>query len=267
MPVVPLRQTSRSFLSTGMQRQLPPLRLCYSQLTLRLPVYRHLKSVNACSFAPDQKTDRYVMHQLLDHIASLRSSAKWFFLSTLVGIVAGCGGIAFQVTEQIVFRFASQGVAGFSPLEAEGERRLFTDPEVPLSPIGLLLVLTAGGLAAGLLVQVLAPEAEGHGTDAAIEAYHQKRGYIRPIVPIVKLLASAITIGTAGSGGREGPIAQIGAGFGSSLGTWLKLSVRDRRILLAAGMGAGIGAIFARRWQVLCSLPKFSIATPIWKPK
>jgi CIC family chloride channel protein len=185
-----------------------------------------------------------VIRQLLDQIAPLQSSAKWFFLSTLVGIVAGCGGIAFQVTEQLVFRFASQGVAGFSPMEADGERRLFTDPDISLSPIGLLLVLAAGGLAAGLLVQIFAPEAEGHGTDAAIEAYHQKRGYIRPIVPLVKLVASAITIGTAGSGGREGPIAQIGAGFGSSLGTWLKLSVRDRRILLAAGMGAGIGAIF-----------------------
>ena len=161
-----------------------------------------------------------------------------------MGIVAGCGGIAFQVTEQIIFRFASQGIAGFSPREAEGERRLFADPDVPLSPVRLLLVLATGGLAAGLLVQTFAPEAEGHGTDAAIEAYHQKRGYIRPVVPIIKLLASAITIGTAGSGGREGPIAQIGAGFGSSLGTWLKLSVRDRRILLAAGMGAGIGAIF-----------------------
>lgn len=185
-----------------------------------------------------------LLRYLLEHVSSWRSSAKWFLLSAIVGVIAAAGGVAFQVTEQVVFRFASQGVAGFSPKEAAGEFRLFAAPPTTLSPVRLLVVLTLGGLAAGILVQSFAPEAEGHGTDAAIEAYHQKRGYIRPIVPIIKLLASAITIGTGGSGGREGPIAQIGAGFGSFLGTRLKLSARDRRILLAAGMGAGIGAIF-----------------------
>ena len=173
-----------------------------------------------------------------------RSTGKWLLLSALIGIVAGCGGIAFQIAEQSVFHFGSQQFAGFSPSEAAGERHLFATPEVPFSPIKLLLVLSLGGLGAGLLVQTFAPEAEGHGTDAAIEAFHHKRGFIRPIVPFIKLLASAITIGSGGSGGREGPIAQIGAGFGSFLATWLKLPVRDRRILLAAGMGAGIGAIF-----------------------
>lgn len=185
-----------------------------------------------------------VFNLVVDYVVSLRSSGKWFLLSTLVGIVAGCGGIVFQVSEQAIFRAASQGIAGFSPKEAAGEQRLFTDPGQSFSPLIMLLVLGAGGLAAGLLVQTFAPEAEGHGTDAAIEAYHQKRGYIRPIVPLIKLLASVITLGTGGSGGREGPIAQIGAGFGSALGTWLKLPARDRRILMAAGMGAGIGAIF-----------------------
>jgi len=181
---------------------------------------------------------------LLDYLVSFQSSGKWLLLATLVGIVAGLGGIAFQVTEQAVFRASSQGIAGFSPQEAVGEHRLFADPKVAFSPVKLLIVLAVGGLAAGILVQTFASEAEGHGTDAAIEAYHQKRGYIRPVVPFIKLIASAITIGTGGSGGREGPIAQIGSGFGSLLGTRLKLSVRDRRILLAAGMGAGIGAIF-----------------------
>lgn len=185
-----------------------------------------------------------LLQYLFAQSGEFHSSGKWFLLATLVGIVAGCGGIAFQVAEQTVFRFTSQGIAGFSPQEAAGEVRLFATPDVPLSPVKLLLVLAVGGLATGLIVQSLAPEAEGHGTDAAIDAYHHKRGLIRPIVPLVKLIASAITIGTGGSGGREGPIAQIGAGFGSLLGVWLKLPVRDRRILLAAGMGAGIGAVF-----------------------
>jgi len=101
-----------------------------------------------------------------------------------------------------------------------------------------------GGLLSGFLVFKFAPEAEGHGTDAAIEAIHHKNGYIRWHVPIIKTIASALTIGTGGSGGREGPIAQIGAGFGSFLGRILHLTDREKRILAAAGMGAGIGAIF-----------------------
>jgi len=149
-----------------------------------------------------------------DWIDHLHTTGKWILLSALVGIVAGCGGIAFQVVDQAVFHFALEGVAGYSPAEAAGEHHLFATQQVQFSPWKLLLVLGAGGLASGWLVYTFAPEAEGHGTDAAIEAFHFKRGYIRPVVPIVKLFASAITIGTGGSGGREGPIAQIGAGFG-----------------------------------------------------
>ena len=77
-----------------------------------------------------------------------------------------------------------------------------------------------------------------------IDAFHQRGGYIRKRVPLVKILASAITIGSGGSAGKEGPIAQIGAGFGSFLATVLKLKPRDRRILVLAGAAGGIGAIF-----------------------
>jgi CIC family chloride channel protein len=107
-----------------------------------------------------------------------------------------------------------------------------------------LLIPTLGGLVSGFIVFTLAPEAEGHGTDAAIAAYHHKQGFIRPIIPLVKIVASAITLGTGGSGGREGPIAQTGAGFGSTVGNLLRLRPAERRILMAAGMGAGVAAIF-----------------------
>ena len=140
--------------------------------------------------------------------------------------------------------YALGDVAGYVPAETAGERSLFTGTTSPFRPWLIVGVMIAGGAASGFLVYTFAPEAEGHGTDAAIDAYHNKRGYIRPQVPIIKTLASAITLGTGGSGGREGPIAQIGAGFGSFLATRLKLPARDRRIMLAAGMGAGIGAIF-----------------------
>ncbi|MGQ9782055.1 MAG: chloride channel protein [Nitrososphaeria archaeon] len=96
----------------------------------------------------------------------------------------------------------------------------------------------------GLLVYSRAPEAEGHGTDAVIESFHKKKGYIRGRVPIIKTIASVFTIGSGGSAGREGPIAQMGAGFGSWLASALNLSDHDRRIMLMSGAAAGIGSIF-----------------------
>ena len=128
--------------------------------------------------------------------------------------------------------------------EPAGEYILFAAPSTAFSPWWILAVITIGGLVSGLIVYTFAPEAEGHGTDAVIESFHYKEGRMRARIPLVKLVASAITIGTGGSAGREGPIAQIGAGFGSLLGDWLKLSATERRLLLVAGMGAGIGAIF-----------------------
>lgn len=118
--------------------------------------------------------------------------------------------------------------------------------DIVSDPIPWLLILipTIGGVISGWIVFTFAPEAEGHGTDGAIAAYHHRQGYIRPRVPIIKIIASAITIGTGGSGGREGPIAQIGAGFGSLLSRILNMRPAERRILLAAGVGAGVAAIF-----------------------
>jgi CIC family chloride channel protein len=95
-----------------------------------------------------------------------------------------------------------------------------------------------------LIVFNLAPEAEGHGTDALIDSFHRKKGIVRRRVPFVKTIASAITIGSGGSAGKEGPIAQIGSGFGSFLASLLRLSDSERRILLLAGAAGGIGAIF-----------------------
>ncbi|MBM82564.1 MAG: chloride channel protein [Planctomycetaceae bacterium] len=173
-----------------------------------------------------------------------RSTGKWFVLSSLVGVVAGVGAVLFQVLGQFVVFIALFTVSGFAPAEADGELSLFhvTSSEISLGLVTLVMGL--GGLASGWLVWRFAPEAGGHGTDAAIDSFHNKRGVIRSRVPIVKTIASAITLGTGGSAGREGPIAQIGAGFGSYLASRLNLSDRDRRIMLTAGMGAGVGAIF-----------------------
>jgi CIC family chloride channel protein len=135
-------------------------------------------------------------------------------------------------------------MAGYHPPHPAGEAPIFSPTTTAFSRWMLLIVPALGGILSGWIVYTFAPEAEGHGTDAAIDAYHNKGGYIRGRIPIIKTIASALTISSGGSGGREGPIAQIGAGFGSFLATKMKLSERERRIMLAAGMGAGVGAIF-----------------------
>jgi CIC family chloride channel protein len=175
---------------------------------------------------------------------NLRNVWRWFLYGSLIGVVAGFGAIVFNLLCQTGLHFFLDGMAGFQPTEPPGELPSWPATGTPLRPWMLPLVPALGGLLAGLLVYWLAPEAEGHGTDAAIDAFHRKRGNIRGRIPFVKTIASALTIGSGGSGGREGPIAQIGAGFGSFLAQRLKLSEKDRRILLAAGVGAGVGSIF-----------------------
>jgi chloride channel protein, CIC family len=167
-----------------------------------------------------------------------------FLLCALVGVIAGLGAAGFHYILQLAKHVFLDGLAGYRPAGPLGETPLFQETLRPFSRWILFILPAAGGLVSGLIVYLLAPEAEGHGTDAAIQAYHHRDGYIRTRVPLVKTIASAITMGTGGSAGREGPIAQIGAGLGSAIAGWLGLSMRQRRILMAAGLGAGIGAIF-----------------------
>jgi len=177
----------------------------------------------------------------------VRYFGRWLFYASVVGVVAGLGAALFHFLLKVVTDKALVEIVGYHfPLPAgEGGGSVSDFITFYVKHRWLFLVVpTAGGLLSGLLVFLFAPEAAGHGTDAVIEAFHYKGGFIRPVVPVIKTLASAITIGTGGSAGREGPIAQIGAGFASLMGRWLKLSPRDRRILIMCGAGAGIGAIF-----------------------
>lgn len=174
----------------------------------------------------------------------LQPQARVMGLSLVVGVIAGVGAVVFFAACQVIFHYTLDYLAGYHPPSPQNEPPLLGDTDHPFVWWLLFLIPTAGGILSGFLVYTLAPEAEGHGTDAAIAAYHYHQGRIRPLVPIVKIMASALTLGTGGSGGREGPIAQIGAGFGSFLGGVLRLRAAERRVLMAAGMGAGVGAIF-----------------------
>ncbi len=171
-------------------------------------------------------------------------TGKWIFYFILIGIIAGLGSVAFHYFCQLGIHYFMDFAAGYRPPAPAGEHHLLLPTDVPFNRWILLFLPAFGGILSGFIVYTFAPEAEGHGTDAAIDAYHRRGGFIRSRVPFVKTIASAITLTTGGSGGREGPIAQIGAGFGSFLATRLKLSDRERRIMMAAGIGAGVGSIF-----------------------
>lgn len=150
---------------------------------------------------------------------SPRSLLKWLFISTSIGLVAGFGALAFSLSIQFTTPILLGGLVGYLPPDPTGEGKMGVMSLCAVARPWLLpLVTTLGGLVSGIIVFTLAPEAEGHGTDAAIAAFHQGKP-IRARIPLVKLVASAITSGSGGSGGREGPAAQISAGFGSLLGT------------------------------------------------
>ena len=168
--------------------------------------------------------------------------AKWVVVGVLIGTIAGVGAVAFYIGIQMVNNLMLGGITGFYPPNPAGEAAALVSghPDFLLIPVSTVI----GGLIAGFLVYRFAPEAEGHGTDEAIAAFHRKDGKIRRRIPLVKALASAFTIGSGGSGGREGPTAQIAAGFGSFVAEFLRLPVKDRRIAVAVGIGAGIGSIF-----------------------
>ncbi|MEM0925516.1 MAG: chloride channel protein, partial [Planctomycetota bacterium] len=179
----------------------------------------------------------------------LSPAGKWAGLAVFVGLFVGFACITLEYLTQTVGAIALAWIAGFRLSGADAEHRLFAASASEtlaegFSPVALLLVIVGGGLVSGWLVYRFAPETAGAGTDAAVESFHHRKGVMPKRVIWIKTLASAVTLGTGGSGGREGPIVQIGAAVGATLSDRLKLSSRDRRILLVAGMGAGVGAMF-----------------------
>lgn len=138
----------------------------------------------------------------------------------------------------------------------------------PPSPFGawIILVPVIGGVVVVYLVKNFAPEAKGHGVPEVMDAIYYNRGKIRPIVVVIKSLASALSIGTGASVGREGPIVQIGSGIGSFLGQRLHLREWQVITLVAAGAGGGIAATFntplgAVMFAVELMLPEISART------
>ena len=163
--------------------------------------------------------------------------ARLSLLALIVGTVTGLGAVFFRALIALIHNLAFLGKFSFVY-----EANLFTPP----SPWGAWIILmpVLGGLVVTFLVTNFAPEARGHGVPEVMDAIYYREGIIRPIVAAVKSLASAISIATGAAVGREGPIIQIGASIGSTLGQIIHLAPWQRITLVAAGAGAGIAATF-----------------------
>lgn len=162
--------------------------------------------------------------------------------ATLVGVVAGIVGAAFTYSIQTVSDLVLEEWAGARLLHATSEP-LLREPAHPDVPWLILVIPAAGALLAGLITR-WAPDARGGGADRAIATYHHHGARVAPLLLPAKFLASLLTLGSGGAGGREGPSMQIGAAVGSAVSRWLPTSERERRLLYVAGIGAGMSAVF-----------------------
>jgi H+/Cl- antiporter ClcA len=147
------------------------------------------------------------------------SVVKWFLLASVIGVLVGGSTALFLWC----LRWSTEGISGIPYHHV-------------LLPLGLFL--------SAMIVQYLAPDAKGHGTEKVIEAIHQHAGVIKPLVVPVKLLATVVTLATGGSAGKEGPCAQIGAGISSTLARLFRFDETDRKKLVICGVSAGFSTVF-----------------------
>jgi len=168
-------------------------------------------------------------------------------LAVSVGLAGALGAVLFRLLIRTIQALAFEGPAGFDALLAEGLAAEASDPLHVARDLHWgwrLLIPAAGGALVGPLIYFFAREARGHGVPEVMKAVAVRGGVIRGRIVGIKALASALSIGTGGSVGREGPIVQIGSAFGSTLGQVLQLPTPQVRTLVGCGAAAGISATF-----------------------
>lgn len=193
-----------------------------------------IKTRNSQFNLDPKRTTRYrpspmTLFKKFKELFSQINTTHIYLLSILTGLMAGLGALALHYA-------------------LDEAMHLIHSIRVDLyhwkSPTFTFFLPIFGGLLAVFIVKRFAPEAKGTGTDAFIDAFHQKAGFIRGRIPFVKGLATIITISSGGSAGVEGPVAQIGAGIGSHFNRFIQMGARARRTLMLAGAAGGLGAIF-----------------------
>jgi CIC family chloride channel protein len=155
----------------------------------------------------------------------IKHQIRLYILGAIVGIISGLVAVGFR---WLILAFSI----------------LFVAIPQNFGLLGWLIIPVVGGLIVAFIVQRYAPEARGHGVPELMDAYALRGGKIRMRVPLLKSLASAVCIGSGGSCGREGPIAQIGGGVGSAIARELNLNTRMTKTLVVCGVASGIAASF-----------------------
>ena len=176
-------------------------------------------------------------------------TGKFFGESMLVGLVTGFVVVGFRFLIDFGRTVIMEGIGAHRSLSQMPSGKVVADAftsEALLNPRRWLMVVlpAAGALCGYLLIKWFSKVQHARGTDSAIRAYHQEDGYLTSALIPVKSTASVLTVASGGSAGYEGPVTLIGAACGSVIARMLNLTVRARRILMAAGLAAGIGALF-----------------------
>ncbi|MCA3773172.1 chloride channel protein, partial [Cutibacterium sp.] len=166
---------------------------------------------------------------------------RWLLMGTVIGIVSGVGAIIFFFCLKTGTHWLLETLGGYTPPGTLGEGGGVAGTRLT-RPWAIPLIVAGGALVSGTLVYFVAPTAKGHGTDNAIHAVHHDPTALKGKVAAVKIIASSLVIGSGGSGGREGPTAQISATVISSLCKKLKIATPDARIAVSAATASGIGA-------------------------
>jgi chloride channel protein, CIC family len=162
---------------------------------------------------------------------NLSQDINFLLISIVVGVAAGFGAVIFHEAVWLVQDFFFVHV-----------RSLFGT--APWAPYAVVLFPAAGGLLVGVISRFISSDARGHGVPEVIKAVIAKGGHLRSSLMVSKTVTSALSIGSGGGAGREGPIIMIGAAAGSAVGQFFKLSSDQLRALVAAGAAGGIAAIF-----------------------
>jgi chloride channel protein, CIC family len=204
--------------------------------------------------------DHKAGHNIVEEDENHRLSLLYLTLLALaLGIATGLGAVLFRDLIGLLHNlfFAGRFVVKY-------DANVFTAP----SRWGALVILApvVGAVVVTFLVSNFAPEAKGHGVPEVMDAIYYREGVIRPIVAVVKSLASAVAIGSGSSVGREGPIIQIGSAMGSTLGQVIRMPIGQRIALVAAGAGAGIAATFNTpiggvMFAIELMMPEVSVST------
>ncbi|MES2836692.1 MAG: chloride channel protein [Bacteroidota bacterium] len=174
----------------------------------------------------------------------LNNLSSLYLYAVIVGVAAGIAAMGFSYLLHLAEDFVKTLYASSNENNLSLNDKLGNALSNPINSITIIVLPAVGGLVAGIIAYFFSRDSVGTGTDEMINAFHNNEGKISAKVPFFKSVATIFTLSTGGSGGKEGPISQVGAGIGVIVANFVKAGSRARRTLLLSGTAAGLGAIF-----------------------